>query len=499
MTQQTTSSNNLFRKHKLAIATSLLLGSMGTYMLSSAPLSAESNAIPTATAPVAIAGTLPELSTMIKQNRSAVVSIRVEHDRSNSGHPKIDSDRLSHLPKEFRDFFRGSPQMPHGDSFKGRKSQSHGSGFIISADGYVVTNAHVIDDASKVTVSLDDKREFNASVVGVDKLSDIALLKVDASNLPAVALGNSDQLDVGQWVVAIGAPFGLDYTATQGIVSALSRSLPSETYVPFIQTDAAVNPGNSGGPLFNLQGQVIGVNSQIYSRHGGYMGVSFAIPINIVKNVTDQLRNNGQVSRGWLGVGIQGIDQDLAQSFGLKNANGSLVTSVESGSPAEKAGLQSGDIIANFDNKPVKSVNDLPLLVGSTPIGKEVPITVWRLGVEKSIQVTIDQLAGKDETPVLASLEKGSLGVAVSALSKEERVSFNLKNKGVKVEKVLSNSPAETAGLQSGDIILAINGKGIESPSALKRVIKKQEGNKPLAVLFKRGDVSLFVAVHLNS
>lgn len=493
------SNKSLFNKTKMTIAMSVLLGSTGAYMLSSAPLMADSTTGVTGV-PITVAGTLPELKTLIKQNRSAVVSISVSHNTINSNRQKQFREQLKRLPKEFGELFKNMPHGPHGFQFdKKHKSQAQGSGFIISKDGYIITNTHVVDNANKITIRLSDKREFQAKLIGSDKLSDIALLKIETENLPSVELGNSDKLDVGEWVVAIGTPFGLDFTATQGIISALSRSLPSETYVPFIQTDAAVNPGSSGGPLFNLKGQVIGVNSQIYSRSGGYMGVSFAIPVNIVKNVTEQLKTDGKVSRGWLGVGIQNIDENLAKSFGISKAEGSLVSSVVSDSPAEKAGFQVGDIITRFGNSAVKSAQDLPLLVGNTPIGKEVAVTILRFGTEKIIDVTIRKLGSKNDEPVIASLEKGSLGVAVSILTGDERVKLKLKNKGVKVEKVLSDSPAENAGLQTGDIILSVNGKNIDSPSALKTIIQKSEGDKPLAILLQRGDISLFVAVKLES
>ena len=491
-----------FKKHKLALATSLLLGTMGATMLSSAPLFADVNAAQ-ANTKTAVAGTLPELTKMIKANRSAVVSIDVKMAKTKDLTGELSNDqyseKLQNLPKELREMFKNMPQMPRGHGFGARKLNSHGSGFIISDDGYVVTNGHVIDSGSNITVELEDKREFTAKVIGVDKLSDIALLKIEAKNLPYVAMGDSDKLDVGQWVVAIGTPFGLDYTATQGIVSALSRSLPADTYVPFIQTDAAINPGNSGGPLFNLDGQVIGVNSQIFSQTGGYMGVSFAIPVNIVKNVTEQLKATGHVNRGWLGVGIQGIDDDLAKSLSLSNSNGSLVSSVSENSPAAKAGLQVGDVILEFDNKVVKAVSDLPILVGNTPIGKSVLVVIIRQGAEKTLNVTVDKLKSDDEEPVVASLEKGSLGVAVSALTDEEKETLSDKKQGVKVEQVLADSAAENAGLKSGDIILSVAGKSIESPANLKAVIKAADINKPLAILLKRGDQSLFVAVNLNS
>lgn len=492
--------NSFLTKTKLTIAMSILLGSAGMYMLSSSPLMADSTAGVKTGIPITVAGTLPELKTLIKQNRSAVVSISVSHIKpKNHLSQRYLKEQLGKLPKEFSELFKNMPQGPHGFRFGGqRKSQAQGSGFITSSDGYIITNTHVIDNADKITVRLADKRQFQAKLIGSDKLSDIALLKIDTKDLPFVEFGNSEKLDVGEWVVAIGTPFGLDFTATQGIISALSRSLPSETYVPFIQTDAAVNPGSSGGPLFNLKGQVIGVNSQIYSRSGGYMGVSFAIPSNIVKNVTKQLKTDGKVSRGWLGVAIQNIDENLAKSFGLTQTEGSLVSGVIPGSPAEIAGFQVGDVIIRFDDKAVRSAQDLPLLVGNTPVGKDVSVAILRSSEEKALNVIISKLKGKNEEPSIVSLNKGTLGVAVTTLTSEERTKLKIKNKGVKIEKVLSNSPADNAGLQTGDIILSVNGKSIESPSTLKTIIQETEGDKPLAILLFRGTGTLFVAVKLN-
>lgn len=491
--------SRLFTQSKLAIATGLIAGAMGATMLSSGPLFADSATVNTS---ASIAGSLPDLTTMIKNNRSAVVGISAKFEKSklsSGSQGKSNPNQFKGLPKGFEELFKNLPQQPRGYDFGNRQKQAHGSGFIISKDGYVVTNAHVIDDSQNVTVELEDNRELKAKVIGVDKLSDIALLKVEATDLPMVELGDSDKLDVGQWVVAIGTPFGLDYTATQGIVSALSRSLPKDTYVPFIQTDAAVNPGNSGGPLFDLDGQVVGVNSQIYSRSGGFMGVSFAIPSNIVKNVTDQLKENGRVSRGWLGVGIQGIDKSLAESLGMDNSKGSLITSVSPDSPADKAGLQAGDVITAFNSKAVNTVNELPVIVGNTPIGAKVPVAIVRAGKVKSLDVTVEKLKGKDDKPVIAALEKGSLGVSVSSLTSEEKAEFKNKNEGVKIEEVLADSAAEAAGLKSGDIILQVGGKSISSPANLKSTIQDADGDKPLAILLMRGDQSMFVAVHLNS
>lgn len=508
MTETTTGTIQVkgwFKQHKLALATATLLGAMGSYLLVSNPSVALSEQATTqattqaTVAPAAIDGTLPNLTRMIKSNRDAVVNIRVKGESSKHGFMGRGMDDMHGLPEELREFFKRLPQNPHGGSMP--RSRSQGSGFIVSKDGYIVTNAHVIDGASEITVSLNDQRELKATIVGKDKLSDIALLKVQAEGLPHVQLGDSSNLEVGQWVVAIGAPFGLEHTATQGIVSALSRSLPSETYVPFIQTDAAVNPGNSGGPLFDLQGRVIGVNSQIYSRSGGYMGVSFAIPINVVKNVTNQLKDGGKVSRGWLGVEIQSLGQGLANSFQLKSPHGALVAAVQPSSPADKAGLQAGDVITSFGGKPVKNVSDLPLLVGNTPIGQKVDVTVMRQGVEKVLNAKIDKLAskGSGEPEVLAKAEKGSLGVAVSPLEDVERTSAKVKSRGVKVQRVIMDSPAERAGLKQGDIILAVNGRDIATPVNLKEMIQKADASKPLAVLLMRDDRTRFIAVNLDS
>ncbi len=450
------------------------------------------------TASVAQADDLPQLTQLIKQNRDAVVHIAVESEGSGKTAMEgmFNLPDGQELPEEFRRFFRNMPRnTPAPDT---QRSQSMGSGFIISADGYIVTNTHVVEDAKKITVTLNDKRELNATVVGQDKYSDIALLKIDATDLPTVKLGNSDGLEVGQWVVAIGAPFGLDHSATQGIVSALSRSLPDGTYVPFIQTDVAVNPGNSGGPLFDLQGNVIGVNSQIYSRSGGYMGISFAIPVNLVKNVTEQLKTAGVVDRGWLGVGIQNLDQALADSFKMKNADGALVSSVIPDSPADKAGVQAGDVIVGFNNQAVESAEHLPLLVGITKVDTEVPLTVIRAGAEKSLQVTIDKLVDKTasvDKPAMSSTGNDSLGLAVAPLTDEERDQASLADNGVMVKDVQADSPADRAGLQQGDVIIAVNNAKVGSPAELKSQVDKAPADKPLAVLIMRDDQQRFVAI----
>ncbi|HIO92552.1 MAG TPA: Do family serine endopeptidase [Leucothrix mucor] len=438
---------------------------------------------------------LPDLTTLIEKNRNAVVNIKVE------GSSKSDfAAELEHLPEEFKKFFKQNPysKMPQGHGKKKQSSKAYGSGFILSADGYVVTNAHVIKDADSIKVTLSDKRELSAKLIGADEGSDIALLKIEATGLPALELGDSSSLKVGQWVYAIGAPFGLDYTATQGIVSALSRHLPDGNYVPFIQTDVAVNPGNSGGPLFDLNGKVVGVNSMIYSRSGGYMGVSFSIPVNLVKNVTEQLKTKGYVSRGKLGVHIQDLSQELATSFQLKSPEGALVSKVEHDSAAEKAGILSGDVIIGYGDSSIRSASDLPPLVGDTLIGSEVSVKLIRNGEEKSIGVKVGQLENKadKEKNALAKANKGEgLGLLISELNEKQRTTSKFKGDGVYISKVISGSVAETAGFKSGDIIRLFNNQKISTPVELKKAVKDMPKNKPVAVLIIRGTRTRFLAV----
>ncbi|HPQ95776.1 MAG: DegQ family serine endoprotease [Thiothrix sp.] len=466
----------------------------GTALLVGAALVA-TLALP-AMVPEAHAEQFPQLTQLIRDNRDAVVHIAVVGERGSGRQQMFSMPDGSQLPEQLRRFFENLPDMPRNN--RAPRTEAMGSGFIISPDGYIVTNAHVVDGGSEVTVKLNDRRELPAKVVGQDKYSDIALLKVEASGLPTVRLGDSDSLEVGQWVVAIGAPFGLDHTATQGIVSALSRSLPDGTYVPFIQTDAAVNPGNSGGPLFDLNGNVVGVNSQIYSRSGGYMGISFAIPVNLVRNITDQLKDGGVVSRGWLGVEIQSLDQQLADSFKLGKPKGALVASVQPSSPAARAGVQAGDVILGFNNQDVESASHLPLLVGNTPVGQQVPLKVLRDGEEKVLTVTIDQLADRDENPTrLADNTDGSpsLGVAVAALSPEERERAKVDAGGIVIREVFPGSAADRAGLQQGDVILRVDNQPVSTPSELKDKVSKAPENRPLALLIQRDDAKRFVAV----
>ncbi len=438
---------------------------------------------------------LPDLTTLIEGNRSAVVNIKVESNGSGNLRSELDG-----LPDELQQFFKNIPhsKMPKRFGKKKHPSRGYGSGFIISADGYVVTNAHVVDDADSIKVTLSDKRELDAKLIGKDKGSDIALLKIEAKDLPILEFGDSSTLKVGQWVYAIGAPFGLDYTATQGIVSALSRHLPDGNYVPFIQTDVSINPGNSGGPLFDLNGKVVGVNSMIYSRSGGYMGVSFSVPVNLVKNVTDQLKTKGYVSRGKLGVHIQDLSQQLATSFKLKSPEGALVAKVEPDSPAEKAGIMTGDVIIGYGEAAIRSAADLPPLVGDTLVGDEVAVKLIRNGVEKSIGVKVGQLDNKaeKEKKELARASNGeSLGLLVSKLTDVQRSESKLKEGGVYISKVIPDSTAEKAGFIAGDIVRSFNNQAISSPGDLRKAAKDMPKDKPVAVLILRGQQTRFLAV----
>jgi serine protease Do len=374
-----------------------------------------------------------------------------------------------------------------------------GSGFIVSPDGMVLTNAHVVAGANEVTVKLTDKREYRAKVLGVDRATDVALLKIDANNLPTVQLGRSNDLKVGEWVAAIGSPYGFENTVTSGIVSAKWRSLPDGAYVPFIQTDVAVNPGNSGGPLFNMKGEVIGINSQIYSRTGGYQGLSFAIPIEIAVKVKDQLQKYGKVTRGHLGVTIQELNQTLAESFGLKNANGALVTAVSPNSPAQKAGVQAGDVIVAFNGKPIASSAELPLVVADVRPGEAAQLKVWRKGSEQNLKVVVgatpEARTAQNNSP--AGADSPRLGVAVRPLTSEESKQAGV-SAGLVVEQ--SGGPAAVAGIQPGDVILAVNGTPVTSSAQLRTLIQKS--GKNAAVLVQRSNgtdrTQVYVPVELG-
>jgi len=434
-------------------------------------------------------------SELVKRYGPAVVNVSVEGTRrvsSDDDAPQIPG--LEGFPG-FRDFFRdfrGRMPFPRGE---GPMMRGEGSGFIVSDDGYIITNAHVVDHADHVTVRLTDRREFKAKVVGADKQTDIAVLKIDADKLPTVRTGRSEDANVGEWVVAIGSPYGFENSVSAGIVSAKSRSLPDANYTQFIQTDVAVNPGNSGGPLFNLAGEVIGINSQIYSRSGGYQGISFAIPIEVALNVKDQLVKNGKVSRGRIGVTIQDVNATLAESFGLDRPRGALVSSVEAGGPGDKGGLEVGDIITRYDGKAIERSSDLPMLVAAMPLGRKADVEVWRNRGAKTLTVGVteskpEKLAKGDDE---AGAPAGRLGVAVRSLSPDERSQVKGRN-GVVVEQV--RGAARRAGIQPGDVLIALNGTPLKSPDDLRAKIAK--AGKSVALLVQREDRQLFVPVELG-
>jgi serine protease Do len=443
-----------------------------------------------ARAPLAVAPNgLPDMRSIVAYNAPAVVNISVTASRKTS----LDQPDLPQLDPDdpFYQFFRRfRGQMPRDNT----PLQGQGSGFIVNANGTVLTNAHVVDGAEEVTVKLNDKREFKAKVLGLDTASDVAVLKIEAQNLPTVKIGSSTQTAVGEWVLAIGSPFGFESSASAGIVSAKSRSLPDGSYVPFIQTDVAVNPGNSGGPLFNMNGEVIGINSQIYSRSGGYQGLSFAIPIEVAMNVEKQIVANGKVQRGKLGVVIQEVNQALAESFGLSKPVGALVSSVEKGGPAAKAGLEPGDVILGLNGKAIANTGDLPAAVASMMPGETARLEVWRKGASRNIDVKVGSFA---EEKVAAaekpSADQGRLGVAVRPLTPEERRQAEIKG-GVIVEQ--AGGAAARAGIQPGDIILSVNGQAIGDIEQLRSVIAKS--GKKAAILIERGNSRLFVPVDLG-
>ena len=398
-----------------------------------------------------------------------------------------------HAPNAQGPQFGEDPEGDPGEESP-EDQQSLGSGFVLWADGYIVTNAHVVKDAREVLVRLSDRRELPAQVVGLDEPSDIALLKIDAKGLPAVQIGDTSKLRVGQWVMAIGSPFGFDYSVTAGIVSAKGRSLFTEQYVPFIQTDAAINPGNSGGPLFNLKGEVIGVNSQIYSQTGGNSGIAFSIPIDVATKVAQQLKDKGKVTRGWLGVVVQEVTRELAQSFGMSRAEGALVARVIPGSPAEKAGIQPGDVILSFDGEELAISNALPPLVGARDPGAKLPLKLLREGKQLTLKVEIGELPDEPLGKAGSSRPRLPLGLAVQTLTAEDRSLARVAEGGVGVLQV-EPGPAQDAGIREGDILLTISGKKIDSPERLAEVAADLSPNASVPVLVQRDGGPLFLAL----
>ncbi|MBY0473448.1 MAG: DegQ family serine endoprotease [Nitrosomonas sp.] len=446
------------------------------------------------------ATTLPNFTGLVEKHGVAVVNISAVQSSNMMNNQII--PEIPGIPENspFYDFFKR-----HIQPFPGpRKSEpkSLGSGFIISSDGYILTNAHVVETADEITVKLNDKREFVAEIIGTDRKTDIALIKINATDLPEVTQGDPENLKVGEWVIAIGSPFGFEHSVTAGIVSAKGRSLAQENYVPFIQTDVAINPGNSGGPLFNMKGEVVGINSQIYSRTGGFMGLSFAIPINVATEIADQLKISGKVSRGRIGVMIQEVTKELADSFGLTDSKGALVVSIEKEGPAEKAGVQARDIILKFDDKEVLTSSDLPRIVGNTKPGSKATIQVWRDGTLKTVKVEVGETPS-DETSENRKLKQSKkpdttnrLGLALSEITDEQKKQLEIAN-GLLVEDIQPGI-ASSSGIRIGDIILGFNSKDVKSVVQFNGLLNQVKSGKNIALLVKRGDITTFITMKLS-
>ena len=439
---------------------------------------------------------LPDFRELVKQNHEAVVNISTEQSAAvGSDFPGLDDPDIDKRIEQYEN----DPRAPRSP-FEGN---GLGSGFIISSDGFVLTNNHVVESADSVIVRLHDRRELRAKVVGTDPRSDIALIKVEASDLPTVVIGNSDQLEVGEWVLAIGSPFGFDFSVTAGIVSATGRALPNEAYVPFIQTDVAINPGNSGGPLFNLKGEVIGINSQIYSRTGSFMGLSFAIPIELAIDVSNQLKTVGAVSRGWLGVHIQEVTLVLAESFGMDTAYGAVVSTILPDSPAAESALQVGDVITHFDGKKVNKSSSLPPLVGRVPVNSDARLRVVREGKQIEVTVNIGELPAQNE--LVAAFNNNSenkpnaLKLDVEPIDQATREQFGIDKGGVVVSRVINDGPADLAGIEPGDVLLTVDNKSVDSPEEFGSVVQKLGDANSVAVLVQREQDSgpVFLALQI--
>jgi serine protease Do len=451
-------------------------------------------AAPAVTAP-AVSGTaaarLPDFTALVDKAGASVVNISVTGKTRNAAMDVPDFDPDGPLGEFFKRFGGPNglmPQMP-----RAMPSQGLGSGFIVSDDGYIITNAHVVDGASEVTVKLTDRREFIAKVVGADKRTDIALLKIDAKNLPALDMSAPPSVKRGEWVIAIGSPFGFENSVSAGVVSGVHRALPGGQMTPFIQTDVAVNPGNSGGPLLNSAGQVVGVNSQIYSRSGGYMGLSFAIPADVATKVANQLKTHGKVTHGRLGVGIQQLNQTLAQSFGLPDTNGALIGTVEKGSPAEKAGLKSGDVIRKIDGVAMNDSTDVTSRIGNTAPGTKVAIEVWRDGKAVTVDATVGTLDdGKVAKAEDSAESRGKLGVSVRPLTPDEKKEVG--HDGLLVQN--ATGPAAQAGIQPGDVIVGVGTTKISTLEELKKHVDK--AGKSIALLIERDGRQIYVPVRLS-
>jgi serine protease Do len=444
--------------------------------------------------PFSAAAELPDFTDIVEDAAPAVVKILVEAEMSG----RAESDQMDQVPEYLRRFFefRGD-QAPQQ-----RPRRNMGSGFVVSEDGYIVTNHHVVEGASSVVVRMIDRREFDAEVIGSDVRSDLALLKIDAEDLVVLPIAQDDDVSVGEWVLAIGSPFGLDFSVTAGIISAKGRSLPTDTgenYVPFLQTDVAINPGNSGGPLFNLAGEVIGVNSQIFTRTGGSIGLSFAIPAAVVRNVTEQLRETGEVVRGWLGVSIQDVDKNLAESFGLDRPRGALIAQVGAGSPAEKAGLESGDIILTFDDQPINNSGDLPHVVGLIAPDTIVDVLIRRDGKDRRLSVEVGGL-NPDERPTVsanaADQQGGLLGLVLETADASMMSELGLSG-GVMVLEVRPDSPAGESGIMGGDVITRLGSSAIQSMEDFESAVAKLLPGQSVAVRLIRRGAPMFLAIRV--
>jgi serine protease Do len=478
----------------VALATAGVIGAVGAGAYTSArAVNAPTNAA--SVAPAAMV-TLPDFSTITSRDGPAVVNISVTGTaKASDAEAAAEMQGIDPDDPMLQFFRRFQGQMGPRDQQRDVPVRAQGSGFIVSTDGIIMTNAHVVKGAKEVTVKLTDRREYRAKVLGADAKTDIAVLKIDAKNLPTLALGNTKDLKVGEWVLAIGSPFGFESTVTAGVVSAKGRSLPDDSYVPFIQTDVAVNPGNSGGPLLNTRGEVVGINSQIYSRSGGYQGVSFAIPIDVAVQVKDQIVATGKATHARLGVAVQEVNQAFADSFKLDKPEGALVSNIEKGGPGDKAGIKAGDVIRKVDGQPIVSSGDLPAVIGQMTPGKKVTIELWRQGERQELSA---KLADASEKPTQVAKNEsaagqGKLGLALRPLQPQEKREAAIEN-GLLIEDVAG--PSALAGVQAGDVLLAINGTPAKSLEQVREVVAKAD--KSVALLIQRGEDKIFVPVRIG-
>jgi len=478
----------------VALATAGVIGAVGAGAYTSARAVNAPTTNATSVAPAAMV-TLPDFSTITSRDGPAVVNISVTGTAKASDAEAAEMQGIDPDDPMFQFFRRFQGQMGPRAQQRDVPVRAQGSGFIVSPDGIIMTNAHVVKDAKEVTVKLTDRREYRAKVLGADTKTDIAVLKIDAKNLPTLALGNTKDLKVGEWVLAIGSPFGFESTVTAGVVSAKGRSLPDDSYVPFIQTDVAVNPGNSGGPLLNTRGEVVGINSQIYSRSGGYQGVSFAIPIDVAVQVKDQIVATGKATHARLGVAVQEVNQAFADSFKLDKPEGALVSNIEKGGPGDKAGLKAGDVIRKVDEQPIVSSGDLPAVIGQMTPGKKVTIELWRQGERQEISARLGD-ASEKPTQVAkneSAAGQGKLGLALRPLQPQEKREAAIEN-GLLIEDVAG--PSALAGVQAGDVLLAINGTPAKSLEQVREVVAKAD--KSVALLIQRGEDKIFVPVRIG-